>query len=103
MYFPAYKTAVTIDDEDSGRALRRTKTNVLTGLLPEPAKKTRKPLTPEEMEQRNKKVSMKVRKYMMLGRSSFYDKELGANKVKYTHFNPHFCAHPTKAAVSIFD
>lgn len=40
-----------------GRALRKTKTTVFAQLLPEPNRKPRKKLTPDELEARNKKVS----------------------------------------------
>ena len=40
----------------AGRALRKTKTIVFAQLLPEPARKPRKQLTPEEREARNKKA-----------------------------------------------
>ena len=40
-----------------GKALRKTKTTVFAQLLPEPNRKPRKKLTPDELEARNKKVS----------------------------------------------
>lgn len=40
------------------RSQRKKKSVVLPGLLPETSRRTKKPLTPEEIEERNRKVAV---------------------------------------------
>lgn len=48
-----------LEEEVSGeRSQRKKKSVVLPGLLPETSRRTKKPLTPEEIEERNRKVSI---------------------------------------------
>lgn len=48
-----------LEEEVSGeRSQRKKKSVVLPGLLPETSRRTKKPLTPEEIEERNRKVAI---------------------------------------------
>lgn len=48
-----------LEEKVSGeRSQRKKKSVVLPGLLPETSRRTKKPLTPEEIEERNKKVAI---------------------------------------------